>query len=1050
MIVPTTSKSLIYVCVLLSFLGQMHWTTSSAFARQESESTAKELSDANKKLLQDSYDALARMEYTKAKEALEEALKTQSDHPMLLQTMAHTQEKMENWAATEKYLTDWLAVEPHNGFALTSRGFTRMRLSKNTEAKSDFEAALQCHPDSDAKKLLETTIAQIVQAEENRNTQEFQKNLDALTAKSDWAGLEKLWSEVIARNPNDGFALASRGFVRLNLAKPMDAKSDFEAALQCRPTSETKKMLEAAVAQIVQAEENRKTQNFQENLDALTAKSDWAGLEKLWSEVIARNPRDGFALASRGFARLNLAKSAEAKSDFEAALDCHPEEQTKEYLEAAIAQIDEKRQQEREATKMAQFQERLNSLTAQKDWAGLEKLWSEVIMVDPLNAFALSSRGFAREQLGKMVEAKKDFEAALRCDNSEETKAMLESAKAQMELSIRSAEQTQFQLAADKLMAEKNWSELEMHYETFLAKRPDAAFAYADRAFLRRLQQRLDEAEADWREALKHNPDAYLKNTIEEHLEMIETTRKNAVQMHGDMYGAPLGGADYWITANYVEELIKLYSEQDYREVRRLLKNLEERKKTDPQLGLCSYFEGEMLLLDGDIEAAHEKFLLASKYTLLDFYRSEAHWKAANYYREKAIEQSNVEVPPSSFKKAVQFIRAEDKEHPLAVEERFFSTGKKPPEDYRTQNQKRKAGSHAQLSATLLPDNAIRNLDVAYLFLAIDDYRKAIRYFEKSLALPDMKVDMDNDFIYLDLANAYRREDDVRRTHHYLDLYIPLETDKMRISGGTRTKEEVVALYGARRMHADLTRKWGMYSGSFNNSLSNGDSVAQGTNDLYWQPYYSDGRYVQFYWTLIDTFTGRFTTPITTPDGTVHYVGRTNFNDSLYTILGVRFDWCKSKNLVFALERVFKIGRQTSDDVRIRLAHAWERGLEWQPVERRWAYRTSYHEAIYSIEHDNWVLNGELRIGRSYRLDCVNPKLVGTPFLVTSYGFQGRGIENARSWYLESGGGITLRRWYRENKFNAPRSYWDLTLDYRLGLSYGREDMLSLTLFNSY
>ena len=568
--------------------------------------------------------------------------------------------------------------------------------------------------------------------------------------------------------------------------------------------------------------------------------------------------------------------------------------------------------------------------------------------------------------------------------------------------------------------------------DDFILLNPGNAAALANRGFARQRLDKLPQAQSDFEAAFQSNPDTETRKTIEASITNIKAMLELERGTHGS--GAMDSvDPDFWQTADAIEKLAKAYSDKDYPEVRSLLAILDGLKKTESQIGMCLYFEGEMLLLDGRVNAAHVKFLEASKLIQVDFYRSESLWKVANYYRTQDDAYRGKTSTPHR-----------------ATRECLFTTitGIEPESNIRPPGvNARRAGTYARLSADLLPDNAVRNLQVGYLFLGIENDRMATRYFER--ALNNMTPTMDEAHIYLDMAYAYMRQENGVQLHHNLDDYILLATERNKHNRGQLTREQVEQLYGARRLHADVTRHWGMYSGLYMVSLENNDYAIQGINDLYWQPWYSNGKYAQVYWQLFDTFTGKFTSPISTPDRTVHYTGRTDAKKSLYTTLGVRCDLSTKYNLVMALERSIKWGTQTKHDTRIRLAHSWDKGLELQPWVRSWQYRTTFHEAIYSLQHDDWLLNGQVRAGRSHRL-ASNNRMVVSPHASLSYGYQGRGLEPSRSWYLDGGGGVQIRQWYRENKFNAPRSYWDIIIEYKAGLSHDRYNTLMLTIFNAY
>ena len=74
----------------------------------------------------------------------------------------------------------------------------------------------------------------------------------------------------------------------------------------------------------------------------------------------------------------------------------------------------------------------------------------------------------------------------------------------------------------------------------------------------------------------------------------------------------------------------------------------------------------------------------------------------------------------------------------------------------------------------------------------------------------------------------------------------------------------------------------------------------------------------------------------------------------------------------------------------------------------------------------------EGRLGRSFRADTVSDHLVGTPFLVVGGAYDDTlGTPGA----VGAGAGFSLRYWFRENKYEAPRSYVDLNVQYRFKIA---------------
>jgi hypothetical protein len=83
-------------------------------------------------------------------------------------------------------------------------------------------------------------------------------------------------------------------------------------------------------------------------------------------------------------------------------------------------------------------------------------------------------------------------------------------------------------------------------------------------------------------------------------------------------------------------------------------------------------------------------------------------------------------------------------------------------------------------------------------------------------------------------------------------------------------------------------------------------------------------------------------------------------------------------------------------------------------------------------------------------VDCVDDRLVITPFVGLVWSYGGEFTARASRWGLEAGPGVSLRKWFREDKYNAPQSSVDLAVQYRWGLSNDRDDILWLQFSLNY
>jgi Flp pilus assembly protein TadD len=118
------------------------------------------------------------------------------------------------------------------------------------------------------------------------------------------------------------------------------------------------------------------------------------------------------------------------------------------------------------------------------------------------------------------------------------------------------------------------------------------------------------------------------------------------------------------------------------------------------------------------------------------------------------------------------------------------------------------------------------------------------------------------------------------------------------------------------------------------------------------------------------------------------------------------------------------------------------------PVETLLASDGRLHRA-------QWFAAAELHAGRSYRFGAEQTRWVLTPYLVVAADWLDQrsrvsGIDypligeqafvlsdTDRSWSLGAGPGVGVRYWFREDRYNAARSYLDLSVQYRFAIGGG-------------
>ncbi|MGE8616329.1 MAG: NfrA family protein [Achromobacter spanius] len=136
-------------------------------------------------------------------------------------------------------------------------------------------------------------------------------------------------------------------------------------------------------------------------------------------------------------------------------------------------------------------------------------------------------------------------------------------------------------------------------------------------------------------------------------------------------------------------------------------------------------------------------------------------------------------------------------------------------------------------------------------------------------------------------------------------------------------------------------------------------------------------------------------------------------------------------------------------------------GYSWQDMPAKFWLRDNVtgedsDKVSGRMKRDQAFGAGEVRVGRSYRLDAISDRLVLFPYAVVGADWlwnknratftpQGESysidqLGNGSSWSLGAGPGFNVRYWFREDHYNAPRSYLDLTTQYRFNIGGGSAD----------
>ena len=239
-------------------------------------------------------------------------------------------------------------------------------------------------------------------------------------------------------------------------------------------------------------------------------------------------------------------------------------------------------------------------------------------------------------------------------------------------------------------------------------------------------------------------------------------------------------------------------------------------------------------------------------------------------------------------------------------------------------------------------------------------------------------------------------------------------------------------LFNIRREVAEIERRWGAYATFTYNAVgvapssllappAAGGNVLQAGFEAYWRPPvigYRNGRIVEVFarafQTLADASGG--------PTGTSTRQG----------MAGARWKPFSDINLIVEGARLFALGTLARNDWLARVAASHGVGTDLRVEEPNWTMWQVYGEYDHFFVMSQNLMAFEGRLGRSFRADAISDHLVGTPFLVVGGAYDDT---LATPGAVGAGAGFSLRYWFRENKYAAPRSYIDMNIQYRFKIA---------------
>ena len=350
---------------------------------------------------------------------------------------------------------------------------------------------------------------------------------------------------------------------------------------------------------------------------------------------------------------------------------------------------------------------------------------------------------------------------------------------------------------------------------------------------------------------------------------------------------------------------------------------------------------------------------------------------------------------------------------------------------YAAIGQRRTARERLQQARDTGELESMSDLQIAYLSVQAGDDDGAHASFRQSDAVTPLTPTATQDAAY----NAIRVNDDAQAVAYFKRVI------DAQASGDLDMPAQ--QLFDTRRTVGDVSRRIGLTSTTSyrGNNSSSGLSSAPGSGsssndslqnstELSWRALgYHNARFVELY--------GRITDTLWSKNGD----SDTGF-DALQGAVGIRVKPFTSLNVMAAFERTFPLGSSDVDgDWLVRLGYGSSVGTDLRVDASSWWTSQFFAEAGHYINDSQDYFNSEWQVGRSYAIGGAGSRWVTFPHVVAAFDYDSKmnsGTDADGRTESSSGkaGGVgvgnNVRYWFREDAYNAPRSYVDFSLQYRV------------------
>lgn len=309
--------------------------------------------------------------------------------------------------------------------------------------------------------------------------------------------------------------------------------------------------------------------------------------------------------------------------------------------------------------------------------------------------------------------------------------------------------------------------------------------------------------------------------------------------------------------------------------------------------------------------------------------------------------------------------------------------------------------------------------DLAYLATRVGDFETGAQVFKRAHSAGRLPVTSLQDAGY----TATRAIDNPQSVLYFREAIDAAEDGRLHLTPQRK--------FATRRELADRTRTWGvnallgyrgMSPGSVAAQPSGYGDTFQAVGEAYWRPQgFRDGSFWEVYGGLAQTL--------------YHRDGGPKGGETTQGAIGLRAKPLREHNLVLAIERRIKIGSLSHNDWLVRAGYSGGFGTDLRIDVPHWNTLNVYAEAGRFLRRKQDYVTFEAQAGRSFRVGDADGRLVLFPHAVLGVDYNSQRTPAGYNGAAGLGVGVGARYWFREDKYHAPRSYLDFSLQYRARLA---------------